>query len=60
MKVTAPRYVNVKRYKRTIGKACLVRGCTRSATVTALRRDRNGFSMEVAYCVDHAEEGGVV
>lgn len=53
------RYVKVKRYKKTIGKACIVHGCTKSALVTAVNKNKH-MSMPVAFCVNHAAERGIV
>jgi hypothetical protein len=47
------RFVNVKRYKRSIGRRCL--HCNHSATVTADRKYRNGTRMPVRYCNDCAD-----
>ena len=52
------RYVRVRTHKRSVGKACILAGCHRSATVTAVKV-RGSFRMDVALCAVHADEGGV-
>jgi hypothetical protein len=49
----------VKQYKKTIGKACIVRNCSKSAKVTAVRKN-NGMIMHVAHCIEHAKQGGII
>jgi hypothetical protein len=53
------RYVKVKTYKNTIGKACINHDCHRSATVTA-ERIRYGMRLSVAHCIEHALQGGLI
>lgn len=53
------RYVSVKTHKKTIGKACIIRGCTKSATVTAVNKNKH-MRMDVAFCPKHAAERGII
>ena len=57
--ITSTRYVKTKVYKRTIGKACIVRGCSKSATVTTQNK-KGDTVMPVALCREHAAERGLV
>jgi len=52
------RYVKTKIFKRTIGKACIIHGCSTSAKVTTVNKS-NGH-LEVALCLEHAEQRGLV
>ena len=53
------RYVNTKRYKKTIGKACIVKDCSTSAKVTTVKVNC-GMRMHVALCEPHAAERSLI
>ena len=53
------RYVRTKRYKKTIGKACIVGACTTSAKVVT-EKIRFGMRTEVALCETHAIERNLI
>jgi hypothetical protein len=46
------KFVNVKTFKRSVGKNCL--HCGTPATITAVRTD-TGFRLPVRYCPKHWE-----
>jgi hypothetical protein len=53
------KYVNVKQYKRPIGRNCM--RCGKAAKVIATKKmEGSGYTMDVHYCLDHAIEGGVI
>lgn len=55
----ATKYINVKQYKRSIGRNCM--RCGKAAKVVATRKmDGSGYTMEVRYCIDHAIEGKII
>ena len=53
------RYVSVKTFKNTIGKACIIHDCSTSAKVTAVNK-HGGVRMPIALCLEHAEERGII
>ena len=53
------RYISVKTHKKTIGKACIVSWCHRSATVTAVNKNQH-MRMPVAFCEEHAAERSII
>lgn len=53
------RYIKIKRFKRTIGKACIVSSCHKSAKVTAEKRN-GGMRMSIALCEIHAAERSLI
>ena len=53
------RYVKTKRFKKTIGKACIVSECSKSAKITTVKINC-GMRMELAFCPAHAFERGLV
>lgn len=53
------RYVKTKKFKKTIGKACIVHGCTKSAKITTTKVNC-GMRMHLAFCPKHAAERGLI
>ena len=53
------RYVKTKVYKKTVGKACIISDCSTSATVVT-QKIIYGMRTEVALCVEHAAERGLI
>jgi hypothetical protein len=54
----AARYVKTKIFKRTIGKACIVGTCSKSAKVVTWKIN-HGMRTEVSLCTEHAAERGL-
>lgn len=53
------RYVKTKKFKKTIGKACIVSECSKSAKITTVKVNQ-GMRMDLAFCPKHAAERGLI